>query len=281
MNLDTPAAAIPDPGEPIFARCDDFIIFHQYGVKLVLDRDLPTETYVRWLDAMRTELPRLVPGGQIVEKEYARAEPRLNTGIYYDTPDRQLLRLGAVLRTTCNKMTHAFCAFKQPQDAEGIRKDHRHVFEGAEKRAIQSDPTSSEARAAVVRLLARTDIDHPGRRLRARYGIDPASLTPSIRVAQLRHPFYVWLDRRDALRCVMDRADVTDLRAPHRNHPDVHFRELELPIFPRIKPEVAADPRTLELITALQRAAIRDLGATLTEDNKYQRAARELGVDSG
>lgn len=281
MRRDIPKTAIPDRGEPIFARHDDFIVFHQYGVKLVLDRDLPTETYFAWLDRMRDELPRLVPGGEIVEKEYARVQPRLNTGVYYDTSDRQLLRLGAVLRTTCNKITHAFCAFKLPQDEEGIRKDHRHVFDGAEKKAIQDDPTSPDARAAVVRLLARTDIDHPGRRLRARYGIDPTSLTPSIQVAQLRHPFYVWLDRQDALRCVMDRADVTDLRAPSSDNPPAHFRELELPIFPRITAEVAADPRTLGLIEALQRAAIRDLGATVTEENKYQRAARELGVEPG
>lgn len=268
----------PPMDEPIFVRRDDFIVFNQFGVKLVLDRDLPKDDYFAWLDDVTVRIGDLVPGAMIAEKEYARAQPRLNTGVYYDTPDRDLLRIGAVLRTTCNRITHAFCAFKEPASASGVRRDHRHVFDGDEKLAIQTDPTSAEAQAAVERLLRRDDIEHPGVHLRDRYGIDPSTLTPSIRVAQLRHPFFVWLDGRDALRCVMDHADVDDLRLSVDERVVRWFKELELPVYPRIEAEVAADPRTVELIKVLAAEAQAGLAGELTVDNKYQRAATELGL---
>lgn len=272
---------VPPQDEQIFVRRGDFIVFNQLGVKLELDPELASDTYFAWLDDMRSRIGELVEGAQIVEKDYARTNPRLNTGVYYDTPCRDLVALGAVLRTTCNKLTHAFCAFKEPVTAEGVRRDHRYVFAGEEKRCIQEEPTSEEAVAIVMRLLARDDIEHPGQYLRRRYGIDPTTLSPSIRIAQLRNPFFVWLDRRDALRCVMDRAIVTDLRTTSADRSDGLFLELELPLYPRIDPEVARDPRTVKLIDVLRREAEKQLDAALTVKNKYQRAADVLGLSSG
>lgn len=266
----------PPRDEPVFVRRDDFIVFNQFGVKLELDTRLPMERYFAWLDAMTATIGEHVPKAQIAEKEYARTAPRVNTGVYYDTADRTLLTSGAVLRTTCNKVTHAFCAFKEAVTADGVRRDHRHVFSGDEKRLLQEDPLSEASVSAVKRLLSRDDIEHPGRHLRRRYRIDPTTLTPSIQVAQERHPFFVWLDGRDALRCVMDRALVTDLRVP--DGPTRRFHELELPVYPRIEPEVARDPRTVHLIAVLTEAAQRDLGAVPTQLNKYQRAATILGL---
>ncbi|MFB8282775.1 hypothetical protein [Nocardia colli] len=261
--------------EPIFSRSGNAIIFNQVGVKLMLPMTLPTEKYFDWLDEMTSKIKTKITGAEIAEKPYARTSPRLNTGVYYDTPDRDLLSIGAVLRTTCNKITHAFCAFKQPADTGGVRRDRRHVFSGTDKQTIQNDPTSAASVGIVTALLARTDIEHPGVHLRGAHSIDPTTLTPSIRIAQLRHPFFVWLDGKDALRCVMDRATVTDLR---NTTEDIEFLELELPIYPRITPDVAQDPRTLRLIEVLADEAIQGLSGILTERNKYQRAAEELRI---
>lgn len=268
----------PPGDEPIFVRRDDFVVFNQLGVKLELDPALPMDRYFEWLDGVTMRIGELVPGAQIAEKEYARTSPRVNTGVYYDTQDRTLVTRGAVLRTTCNKITHAFCAFKEPADEAGVRRDHRHVFDGDEKRCLQDDPLSNQAISIVKRLLSRGDIEQPGRYLRERYGIGPEELTPSIRVVQERHPFFVWLDRRDALRCVMDRAVVTDLRVPEPARSDARFYELELPLYPRIDVEVARDPRTVQLMEVLGEAAERELHAVPTILNKYQRAARVLAL---
>lgn len=266
----------PPEDEPIFVRRGDFIVFNQLGVKLELDKNLSPDRYFTWLDNMRLRIGELVDGAKIVEKEYARTQPRLNTGVYYDTPERDLVNLGAVLRTTCNKLTHAFCALKEPETADGVRRDHRYVFEGEEKECIQDNPTSPDAVAIVKRLLSRDDVEHPGLYLRQRYGIHPAILEPSIRIAQLRHPFFVWLDGRDALRCVMDRAVVTDLRDSSAGRSDGLFLELELPLYPRIEPEVSRDPRTVRLINVLKIEAEEQLDAIVTARNKYQRAADVL-----
>ena len=110
-----------------------------------------------------------------------------------------------MLRTSCNRITHAFCAFKAAEDGDGIREDHRHVFADAEKRTIQVAPASFEAVAIVTRLLARRDIDHPGRSLHREYSIDPTTLEPAIQLDDYRYTFFVWLDERDALRCSIDR----------------------------------------------------------------------------
>jgi hypothetical protein len=261
--------------EAVFTRTGDFVVFNQMGVKLKLDPAVEDEAYYGWLDSMIERIGTLVPGAEIAEKEYARTRPRLNTGVYYDTTDRRLLGLGAVLRTTCNKKTHAFCAFKEPQDEHAVRRDHRHIFQGYEKAAIQEAPLSAESVAIVRRLLARTDIEHPGTHLLDRYAIAGEDLTPSLCIEQYRHPFFVWLDKKDALRCTMDRAYVFDLRGSEEKK---LFGEVELPVYPRIDATVAADPRVLDLIRVLAESVQERFAAQFTNDNKYQRAATTLGI---
>src|SRR5438046_2209461 len=87
----------PPSGEPIFARHGTVIVFNQLGLKLELDADFPQEKYFGWRDGIAGRIDALVPGSQIVEKTYARTAPRRNTGVYYDTPDRDLVARGAVL----------------------------------------------------------------------------------------------------------------------------------------------------------------------------------------
>jgi hypothetical protein len=263
--------------EPVFTRAGSFVVFNQLGVKLELDPAVDKRSWYNWLDGMTRDIGRLVPGAEIAEKAGARGKPRLNTGVYYDTADRRLLRLGAVLRTTCSKETHAFCAFKQPADDRGVRRDHRHIFEGEPKATIQRAPTSPESVAIVKALLTRTDIEHPGVHLRRCYAITGEDLSPSLCIEQLRHGFYVWLDGRDALRCLMDHAEVFDLRSHGERRV---FREVELPIFPRIEPDVARDPRVPELIHVLADSLRERFGVTFTTLNKYQRAAATLGIAS-
>ena len=264
--------------ETVFTREGNFVVFNQLGVKLELDSAVENSVYYGWLDRMIGKIGKLVPGAEIAEKEHARREPRLNTGVYYDTSDRKLLRLGAVLRTTCNKKTHAFCAFKKPVDEQSVRRDHRHIFEGDEKATIQCDPTSPESLAIVKRLLARTDIEHPGTHLLRCYGVRGDQLAPSICIEQYRHPFFVWLDNKDALRCTMDRAYVFDLRRSASTLEKKLFTEVELPLYPRIEQAVAKDPRILGLIDLLSESLRIEFGAKLTTDNKYQRAAKTLEI---
>ena len=224
------------------------------------------------------EIGRLVPGAEIAEKSYARAEPRLNTGVYYDTSDYALLKNGMVLRTTCNRKTHAFCAFKLDEDEHHVRRDHRYIFEGEEKSAIQNDPTSPEAAAIVKRLLARDDFEHPGVHLARETGIRGGDLIPAVCLEQYRHPFFAWLDKRDALRCSMDRVQVYNLRLPEEERERQAFSEIELPVYPHIDDEVAKDPRLLELIEVLSASLRERFGLRLIEDSKYQRAASLLGM---
>lgn len=272
MKLQPPAGAI-------YNREGNFAIFDQLGVKLELDSAMEDRTYYKWLDTMIGTIGEHVHGAEIAEKDYARTSPRLNTGVYYDTDDRRLLGIGAVLRTTCNKKTHAFCAFKEPEDERGVRRDHRYIFEGEEKTVIQEDPTSQRAVAIVSRLLARTDIQHPGTHLLRRYGIRAEELTPSLCIEQYRHPFFVWLDKKDALRCSMDRAYCYDVRLPRSEAQKLLFSEVELPVYPHIDPDVARDPRFLHLIHVLSDSLRQEFGAQFTSDNKYQRAAKMLGID--
>lgn len=268
-------------GEAVYTRAGAFVVFNQLGVKHELSPEIADGDWYAWLDDMIARVGDMVSGAEIAEKSYARAAPRLNTGIYYDTPDRRLLRAGAVLRTTCNKQTHAFCAFKEPDDGHGVRRDHRYVFEGEEKAMIQDAPASPEAAAIVGRLLAREDIEHPGTHLRRRYRIAGHELTPSICLEQYRHPFFVWIDGRDALRCSMDRASVHDLRAAGDGPPRrATFGEVEFPVYPHLEPEIADDPRLLALIDALSTALQARYDAPRTTRNKYQRAAMALGGEA-
>jgi hypothetical protein len=265
-------------GEAVYTRKGNFAVFNQLGVKLDFSSATSNEEYYDWLDRMKADIGRLVRGAEIAEKSYARAEPRLNTGVYYDTADYRLLHGGMVLRTTCNRKTHAFCAFKLDEDERHVRRDHRFVFEGEEKSTIQNDPTSPEAVAIVKRLLARQDIEHPGTHLARATGIQGEELSPAVCLEQYRHPFFVWLDKRDALRCSMDRVQVYNLRLPVQKQVKQPFSEIELPVYPHIEEEVAKDPRVLQLIQVLSDSLHERFGLNLITDSKYQRAADALGI---
>lgn len=260
----------------VFAKQGKVRLFYQLGVKVDL-MAVPVTRYFAWLDDMKERLPRLVPGAEIGEKADARTQPVLNTGVYYDTDDYQVVRTGSLLRTTC-AVTHAFCAFKLADDGKHVRKDHRYVFQERERRIIQGAPASDEAVAIVRHLLARTDIEHPGTFLQRYHGIDPTTATPSILVKRYISSFYVWLDKRDALRCPMDRVYVSNLREPVQQRRLRSFREVELMIYPHVAPEVARDPRLVEVIERLAESLREELGAPITTEIKYQRGARALGL---
>jgi hypothetical protein len=253
------------------------VVFRQLGVKIEMD-NVTIVDYYRWLDEMSARVSEVVPGARIVEKPDARLAPPLNTAIYYDTPDYQVLPTGALLRTSCNRVTHAFCAFKAAEDGDGVREDHRHVFTGKEKRTIQVAPASAEAAEIVKNLMSRQDIDHPGRSLRHHYGIDPTALQPSIQLDDYRYTFFAWLDRRDALRCSIDRYQVSNLRLPLAEREFKSVAEVELAIYPRIEQDVAEDPRVRSLIDALATSLSERFGVKETKQIKYQRSARALGL---
>jgi hypothetical protein len=256
---------------------DGLVIFNQLALKIEMD-SVSNEQYYAWLDDMAQGIGRCVPGAQIAEKPNARTSPPLNTAIYYDTRDYRLLATGALLRTSCNKITHAFCAFKMAHDEHSVRRDHRHVFAGEEKRTIQAAPASDAAVAIVKRLLARTDIEHPGTFLAQRYGIRGDDLMASVQLDDYRYTFFVWLDGRDALRCSLDRAHVTNLRLPESQRHSNPVSEVELAIYPRISPEVAKDRRVIDLIEVLSRSLCQTFGVRVTKSIKYQRAAQVLGI---
>lgn len=264
------------PGEEVFRKQGKVALFHQLGVKVDL-MSVPVERYFTWLDGMENRLPQLVPGAEIAEKPDARAAPVLNTGVYYDTDDYRVVETGSLLRTTC-AVTHAFCAFKLADDGKHVRKDHRYVFQGRERSVIQGAPASAEAVGIVRRLLARTDIEHPGTFLYRYHGIEPATVTPSILVKRYISSFYVWLDNQDALRCPMDRVYVSDLREPEDERRLRSFREVELMIYPHVSPAVSRDPRLVEVIEQLAASLRAELGATVTKEIKYQRGMRALGL---
>jgi hypothetical protein len=262
-------------GEDVFAHHGKVALFYQLGVKVDLTQST-TAQYFSWLDDIKRRLPQLVPGAEIGEKIRARTCPILNTGVYYDTSDYQVLPTGSLIRTTC-AVTHAFCAFKLADDGKHVRKDHRYVFQGKEHRVIQGRPASAEAVQIVRRLLSRTDIDHPGTFLHRYHGIDPTTVTPSVLLKRYISTFWVWLDKRDALRCSLDRVYAANLREPPDEQRLRPFREVELMIFPHVAPEVARDPRLVQAIEVLAASLCADLGALVTKEIKYQRGARALG----
>ena len=263
-------------GEEVFWKQGKVRLFYQLGVKVDLT-SVTTQRYFQWLDEMKERLPKLVPGAEIGEKTKLRVAPVLNTGVYYDTRDRQVLQTGSLLRTTC-ATTHAFCAFKLADDGKSVRKDHRYVFQDRDKRVIQGAPAGGEAVAIVRRLLARTDIEHPGTFLQRYHGIDPTTVYPSVMLKRYISSFYVWLDRRDALRCPMDRVYASDLRLPVQHRVLRSFREVELMIYPHVDIDVANDPRLVEAIEHLAASLREELGAQITSEIKYQRGARALGL---
>jgi len=264
-------------GEKIYDTAGDVVVFNQLAVKIEMDQ-VSQDDYYAWLDKMTDQLGRNVRGAQIAEKDQARTTAPLNIAVYYDTPDYKILPTGALLRTSCNRITHAFCAFKMAQDERSVRRDHRHVFAGDEKRTFQDDPTSRESVAIVKRLMKRTDIDHPGTFLSKRYGFPATDLVPAICLEDLRYTFFVWIDGRDALRCSIDRATVYNLRLAREEQVRVSFSEVELAIYPRIDPAVAADPRVVEIMRELRDALCGEFGVSVTSAIKYQRAAQVLGI---
>lgn len=270
-NLSMPVA------DEIYYKAEDVVIFNQLARKLPMD-GVSHKSFYDWLEDATASIGHSVRGAQIMEKPTARDAPPLNTAIYYDTPARDILPTGALLRTSCNKITHAFCAFKMAEDNGSVRKDHRYVFGGEEKAEIQRGPDGEAAVAVVRRLLSRRDIEHPGIFLKREYGLDPATLTPSIRLDSLRYGFFVWLDGRDALRCSIDRYDVQDLRSPLKQRMTLPVAEVELAVYPRISPEVAQDPRVIAIIEYLSESLKQRFGAGVTKDIKYQRSAQALEI---
>lgn len=264
-------------GESVYLRSGNAVLFRQLALKIEMDGST-NEEYYAWLDEMTATIGRTVPGAAIAEKDGARTSPPLNTAIYYDTDDRRILPTGALLRTSCNTITHAFCAYKAAQDENSVRRDHRHVFDGEEKRTIQQAPDSAEAVAVVRRLLAREDIEHPGTYLLREHGISGAELSPHIRLDDYRYTFYGWLDDRDALRCSIDRAFVSNLRLPESERRREPVSEVEVAVYPRISADVAGDPRVVEFIRTLAESLCDRFDTRITTDIKYQRAATALSI---
>lgn len=263
--------------EPVYTKRADVVVFNQLAVKLEMDA-VSNDEYFAWLDRMTRDVGEAVPGAQIAEKEQARTSPPLNSAVYYDTDEYRILPTGALLRTSCNRITHAFCAFKLARDDHNVRRDHRYVFDGEEKRIIQQAPTSAEAVAIVRGLLCRKDIEHPGTFLERHYGIRGEDLYPVLALDALRYTFFVWLDGRDALRCSIDRAQVWNLRRPQDERERKPVSEVELAIYPRIDPVVAGDGRVVQLIQTLSESLQREFDVRITTDIKYQRAAKVLGI---
>ena len=261
----------------VYSRSGQHTVFKQLAVKIEMDA-VSDEQYFAWLDRMTDELPALVEGAQITEKNGARSSPPLNIAVYYDTPDYLILPTGALLRTSCNVITHAFCAFKMAQDSGGVREDHRYVFDDKEKSTIQRAPWSPEAVAVVKRLLRRRDIEHPGIFLERDLGIPAVSLEPAICLEDYRTTFFAWLDGRDALRCSIDRFEVFDLRLAPGERVKRPISEVELAVYPRIDPDVASDPRVVHMIEVLAHSLREDYDVRVTFDIKYQRSARALGL---
>jgi hypothetical protein len=263
--------------DPVYTESGDFIFSNQLGVKIAMD-SVSKEDYYAWLDDMIVTVGSMVPGAEIAEKQDARVSPSLHTAIYYDTADFQILPTGALLRATCN--AHAYCTFKAPADGHNIRRDQRYVFGGHDKAVIRQAPDSPEAVAIVKRLLARTDIEHPGTQLRMRYGIDPETLEPAIRLDDYRFTFFVWVDGNDALRCSIDCFEVSNLRLPSAARYSKSLVEVELNIYPRIDPEMAEDSRVQEAIDRLAASLCDRFGVSVISLIKYQRSARALGIGS-
>jgi hypothetical protein len=263
--------------EPIYVREGNLVLFNQRGVKIECPPELPIKRYDDWLDKETQTIGKYVSGAKMLEKVDDRLDPRKNTGVYYDSVDYALLDNHSVLRTTSNPKTHAFCAFKRGIDADGIRRDHRYVFDGPDKVTIQSGPTSDEAFEVVKRLLRRSDVDHPGRYLKEVTGLDGDELSRSVLLVQYRRTFYVLIDERDALRCSLDLVETSNLRIPEPR-PTIRFNEVELAIFPRIDARTATDPRVDEAIAHLSQSVRSAFGGVMTLESKYRRAAGYLMV---
>ena len=264
------------PGQ-VYRKSGELVFFNQLAVKIEMD-SVSNPDYYAWLDEMTSKIGTLVPGAKIAEKDHARVSPPLNIAVYYDTHDYKILPTGALLRTSCNKITHAFCAFKMTQDEHSVRNDHRYVFAGEEKTTIQSDPTTDASVTIVRRLLSRKDIEHPGTCLERCIGVHPQTLFPAICLEDYRYTFFVWLNGKDALRCSIDRFHVYDLRIPVSVRQKKPISEVELAIYPRIDEVTAKSPLVVEMINVLADSLCKTFGVSITTEIKYQRSARALGL---
>lgn len=263
--------------EEVYAKKEAITLFNQLAIKIQMD-SVSNDDYYAWLNHMIATIGEQVPGARIMEKPNARTTPPLNVAVYYDTPELDILPTGALLRTSCNKITHAFCAFKMTADEHAVRPDYRYVFDGEEKLTIQQEPASSEAVSIVKRLLARTDIKHPGHFLLTQFGIEPRRLSPVLALDSYRYTFFVWLDKRDALRCSIDRYFAYDLSIPEAQRVKQPVSEVELAIYPHIEADMAGDPRVVQLIQTLRRSLCTTFGVGVTKYIKYQRSAQALGI---
>ena len=263
---------------PVFKKGKGHNAFNQLAVKIKMDH-VSDDAYFKWLDQYIKNTSEENENYTFLEKEGVRTEPPLNTAVYYDTKDHMLLPTGALLRTSCNKITHAFCAFKLPEDSYGNRLDRRYVFEGNEKKIIQMHPYSSEAVKIVKGLLSRTDIDHPGYYFEKHFGISTDSLFPSVILFGHRSTFYALIDGMDALRCSIDRSEVFDIRKDPNKKNLKQFREVELSIYPRISEKLSSDSRVIELINDMKDSLIDTFNTEVIYEIKYQRAAQLLGIN--
>jgi hypothetical protein len=267
--------ATSDNHDPVYTKTGDLIFSNQLGVKIAMD-SVSNADYYAWLDDITATVGSLVVGAEIVEKPGARVSPSLHIAVYYDTADFRILPTGALLRAT----SRAYCTFKAPADGRRIRRDQRYVFQGRERAIIEQAPESAEAVAVVKRLLTRTDIEQPGTQLRTWYGIDPGSLETAIRVDDSRFTFFCWLDGKDALRCSIDRFEVSNLRLSERERVRKSLAEVELSIYPRIDPQMADDPRVQDAIDSLAASLCDRFGVSVISLTKYQRSARALHMGS-
>lgn len=266
-----------NPNNPVFKVNEGYNIFNQLAVKINMDH-VSDKAYFQWLDEVGHLIPQVISGTTFLEKDGVRETPPLNTAVYYDTKDYALLPTGALLRTSCNVRTHAFCAFKMPEDKHGNRLDRRHVFEGEQKLTIQQAPYSDEAISIVKGLLSRTDIDHPGTFLKQEFNISAQDLSPAMVLFGNRSTFFVRLDDMDVLRCSIDRSEVMDYRKDKEGQNKKKFREVEISIYPRISQEIVNDPRVIELINYMTNSLIGSFQTKVIYDIKYQRGAKELGI---
>lgn len=268
-----------DQARPVFEKNVGHNVFNQLAVKIDMD-GVGDDEYFAWLDETIRDAGSVIPGIRFLEKEGVRQSPPLNTAVYYDTDDYRLLPTGALLRTSCNVVTHAFCAFKMPEDQHGNRLDRRHVFDGEEKAAIQKAPFSPMSTQIVRTLLSRTDIDHPGVFLRDQFQISAEELSPAVVLRGHRSTYYVLLGEYDILRCSIDRSAVFDCRKDVGLERPADFREVELSIYPRISPAIQGDSRVVESIWLLADSLTARFGKSVIYDIKYQRAATSLGIVS-
>ncbi|MCC8399087.1 MAG: hypothetical protein LN563_00635 [Rickettsia endosymbiont of Platyusa sonomae] len=260
---------------PIFKINTGYNIFNQLAVKIDME-GISDEEYFKWLDEIIKTTPAIIPGTSFLEKEGVRTKPPLNTAVYYDTVDYKLLHTGALLRTSCSILTHAFCAFKMPEDEYGNRLDRRHVFEGDDKKTIQLAPYSKEAINIVKSLLSREDIEHPGKFLKEKFNISSDELSPAVVLLGNRSTFYVCVDGYDTLRCSIDRSVVFNYRTDYEGKNKQLFRECEISIYPRISETISKDKRVIDLIYYLVNSLTDTFQKEIIYDIKYQRGAKVL-----